>query len=38
MNVSSMSKFGITPIISNPISEFLVFDLEYTLRIFFFIF
>lgn len=35
MNVSSMSKFSIIPIINNPISEFLVFDLEYMLRFFF---
>lgn len=35
MNVYSVSKFGITPIINSPISEFLVFDLEYMLRFFF---
>lgn len=34
-SVSSMSKCGITPIIQHLTSEFLVFDLEYTLRIFF---
>lgn len=34
MNIPSMAKFGITPV-RNPISEFLVFDLEYTLKDFF---
>lgn len=38
MNVYSVSKFGITPIINSPISEFLVFDLEYMLRFFFILF
>lgn len=33
VNISSMSKCGIIPITQNLISEFLVFDLECTLRI-----
>lgn len=37
MDTPSMSKFVITPIVKNPILEFSVFDLEYTLRILFFI-
>lgn len=35
MNVPSVSKFGIPPIINSPISEVLVCDLEYMLRLFF---
>lgn len=35
-NVLNISKSGITTIIKNLTSEFLVFDLEYTLKIFFF--